>query len=72
MSFFLQIVTFDYGMKDEDPISHMRFYDKDDLTRAVEVQGDQVSQMLPQKFKEQTIRMYIKRMDHEGILAARK
>ena len=59
-------------MKDEDPIEHMRFYRKDDPTTAVKVRRDQVSQMLPTKFKEQIIRVYSKRLDKDGIEAARK
>lgn len=65
-------MTYDYGMKDEDPIKHMRFYSKDNPAKAVKVRRDQVSQMLPQTFKEQNIRMYSKRLDQDGVRAARK
>ena len=37
-----QIATFDYGMKDQNPIDHMRFYVKDNLHKAVKVRKDQV------------------------------
>ena len=59
-------------MREEDPVNHMRFYSKDNPNKAVKVRRDQVSQMLPQTFKEQNIRIYSKRLDSEGILAAKK
>lgn len=40
--FITQIITFDYGMKDKDPISNVRFYCKDDPTTAVKIRKDQV------------------------------
>ena len=38
-----QVVTFDYGMRDENPIDHVRFYLKSDPQRALKVRKDQVS-----------------------------
>ena len=38
-----QIVTFDYGKGDENPIDHVRFYRKDNPEKAVIVRKDQVS-----------------------------
>lgn len=32
----------DYGMKDQDPIENVRFYCKDDLTTAFEINKKQV------------------------------
>lgn len=40
--FITQVITFDYGMKDMDPISNVRFYCKDDPTTAVRIHKDQV------------------------------
>lgn len=65
-------MSYDYGMNDEDPIEHMRFYMKDNPTKAVRLRRDQVSQMLPKTFKEQNIRVYSKRLDCNGVLAAKK
>lgn len=59
-------------MKDEDPIKHMRFYSKDNPSKAVKVRRDQVSQMLPHTFMEENIRLYSKRLDQDGIVVARK
>ena len=42
MSYSIQVVTFDYGMGDENPIDHMRFYLKNNLQKAVKVRKDQV------------------------------
>lgn len=68
----IQVVTYDYGMKDEDPVEHVRFYSKDNPHKAVKVRRDQVSQMLPHTFKEESIRIYSKRLDPDGIAAAKR
>ena len=36
------MVTFDYGMKDKNPIDHVRFYVKDQPHKPVQVRKDQV------------------------------
>ena len=38
----IQVVTFNYGKKDKNPIDHVRFYSKDDPQKAVRVTKDQV------------------------------
>ena len=68
----VDIVTFDYGMQDENPIDHMRFYMKEDPSRPVRVRKDQVSEMLPQKFSEQSVRVYCKLLDKTSLEVARK
>ena len=65
-------MTFDYGMKSENPIDHVRFYMKEHPFRAVKVRKDQVSQMLPQTFREQDVRVYCKKTDPASVQAARK
>lgn len=40
--FITQVIFFDYGMKDKDPISNVRFYCKDDPTTAIRIRKDQV------------------------------
>ena len=39
---FWQIIEFNYGMKDRDPIDQVRFYDKNCPNNAVRVKKDQV------------------------------
>ena len=68
----VDVVTFDYGMHEENPIDHMSFYSKDQPTRAVKVRKDQVSEMLPHKFKEQSVRVYCKLLDKRSLDAALK
>ena len=68
----VDVVTFDYGKKEENPIDHMSFYSKDQPTRAVKVRKDQVSEMLPHKFKEQSVRVYCKLPDKRSLEAAQK
>ena len=59
-------------MRHLDPIEHVRFYTKENPTVGVKVRRDQVSQMLPQIFREQSIRVYCKRLDRACIQAARR
>jgi len=59
-------------MGEENPIGHMRFYMKDNPEKAVKVRKDQVSQMLPQRFKEQHVRVYCKKLDQFSLQAAWK
>ena len=40
--FYIQVVKFDYGMRDKNPIDMMRFYVKGQPDRAVKVRKDQV------------------------------
>ena len=50
--FFFQVVTFDYGMKDENPIDHVRFYVKDQPHKPVKVRKDQVRRMESKVFNQ--------------------
>ncbi|XP_036386416.1 deoxynucleoside triphosphate triphosphohydrolase SAMHD1-like [Megalops cyprinoides] len=70
--FIVSIIDMDYGMKGKNPINNMRFYSKQNPTKAFKIRKDQVSQLLPQKFTEQLIRVYCKRMDQRSIAAAKK
>ena len=38
---FLQITTFDYGKKAENPIDHIRFYTKENPHKAEKIRKDQ-------------------------------
>ncbi|XP_075902012.1 deoxynucleoside triphosphate triphosphohydrolase SAMHD1 [Nelusetta ayraudi] len=69
--FVVRVIFFDYGMKDKDPISNVRFYCKDDPTTAIRIRKDQVSKLLPETFSEQLIRVYYKKRD-ETLGAANK
>lgn len=43
MCMCVQVVTFDYGMKEKNPIDHVRFYVKEQPHKPVRVRKDQVS-----------------------------
>ncbi|XP_062422349.1 deoxynucleoside triphosphate triphosphohydrolase SAMHD1-like [Pungitius pungitius] len=61
--FFVDVINFDYGMKDENPIDSVRFYKKDKPSKAFKISKNQVSGFLPEKFSEQLIRVYCKKDD---------
>ncbi|XP_075428441.1 deoxynucleoside triphosphate triphosphohydrolase SAMHD1 isoform X5 [Ascaphus truei] len=70
--FIVDVIHMDYGMKELNPVNNMRFYCKSDPTKAIKIQKDQVSQLLPEKFAEQVIRVYCKRTDDKSVEAAKR
>lgn len=66
----IHLVFLDYGMKDKNPIDHVRFYNKKDPTAPIQVRKDQVSDLLPEKFAEQLIRFYCKKADEASLQQA--
>ncbi|XP_032074842.1 deoxynucleoside triphosphate triphosphohydrolase SAMHD1-like [Thamnophis elegans] len=70
--FIVDVIDMDYGMKKRNPINSVRFYCKTDITQAVKITREQVSQLLPEKFAEQIIRVYCKKKDAKIIEAATK
>ncbi|XP_071173860.1 deoxynucleoside triphosphate triphosphohydrolase SAMHD1-like isoform X2 [Mytilus edulis] len=67
----VHLVYLDYGMKSENPIKNVRFYNKNDVTKAVILDKHHVSLMLPGVFAEQLIRLYCKKTDEESLKIAR-
>ncbi|XP_027722904.1 deoxynucleoside triphosphate triphosphohydrolase SAMHD1 [Vombatus ursinus] len=70
--FIVDVINMDYGMKEKNPIDNVRFYCKSNKSKAVMITKDQVSQLLPEKFAEQLIRVYCKKTDKESLDAASK
>ena len=50
----------------------MRFYEKGRPGHAQRIRKTQVSQMLPETFAEQHVRVYCKRRDDASVLALRR
>ncbi|XP_033117286.1 deoxynucleoside triphosphate triphosphohydrolase SAMHD1-like isoform X2 [Anneissia japonica] len=61
------VVDLNYGMGSANPIDFVRFYSKYDPEQATMVRKSEVSNMLPEKFSEQQIRVYCKLRDKESI-----
>lgn len=70
--FIVDVVIMDYGMEDKNPIDNVYFYCKSNLNQPVKIVKDQVSQFLPDKFKEQQIRVYCKKTDEDSLYAAQQ
>ncbi|XP_076786251.1 deoxynucleoside triphosphate triphosphohydrolase SAMHD1 isoform X3 [Arvicanthis niloticus] len=68
--FIVDVINMDYGMEDKNPIDKVHFYCKSNSRQAVTITKDQVSQLLPEKFAEQLIRVYCKRKDKKSLDAA--
>ncbi|XP_038142255.1 deoxynucleoside triphosphate triphosphohydrolase SAMHD1 isoform X3 [Cyprinodon tularosa] len=70
--FVVSVVVMDYGMKEKNPINNVRFYCKDDPTKAIKICKNQVSKLLPEHFAEQLIRVYCKKTDEKTMETAKK
>ena len=67
-----QPVSFDYGMKTENPIDHVRFYRKSDPDTAIKIGKDEASMIMPSAFHEQYVRLYCKSRDPVDVEAAKE
>ncbi|EDV29078.1 uncharacterized protein TRIADDRAFT_18236, partial [Trichoplax adhaerens] len=63
----VRVINLNYGMKDENPIEHIRFYYKYDENRAIAFKKGEVSRMLPESFNEQYILVSSRNRDKEVI-----
>uniref|UniRef100_A0A671FAS4 Deoxynucleoside triphosphate triphosphohydrolase SAMHD1 n=1 Tax=Rhinolophus ferrumequinum TaxID=59479 RepID=A0A671FAS4_RHIFE len=70
--FIVDVVNMDYGMEDKNPIDNVYFYCKSNFNQPITIAKEQVSQFLPEKFKEQQIRVYCKKTDEESLYAAQQ
>uniref|UniRef100_A0A8C3WJW6 Deoxynucleoside triphosphate triphosphohydrolase SAMHD1 n=1 Tax=Catagonus wagneri TaxID=51154 RepID=A0A8C3WJW6_9CETA len=70
--FIVDVINMDYGMEDKNPIDNVRFYCKSDPDKAIRITKNQVSQLLPEKFAEQLIRVYCKKTDEKSLFAAQQ
>ncbi|XP_032150907.1 deoxynucleoside triphosphate triphosphohydrolase SAMHD1 isoform X2 [Sapajus apella] len=70
--FIVDVINMDYGMQDKNPIDHVRFYCKSDPSKAIMITKNQVSQLLPERFAEQLIRVYCKKTDAKSLYAAQQ
>ncbi|XP_074500272.1 deoxynucleoside triphosphate triphosphohydrolase SAMHD1-like [Sebastes fasciatus] len=61
-------ITMDYGMKDENPIDKMRFYNKEDDKKAFKIPENRKSKLYPKCFSETLIRFYCKKTDDKKCL----
>uniref|UniRef100_A0A803WG05 Deoxynucleoside triphosphate triphosphohydrolase SAMHD1 n=1 Tax=Ficedula albicollis TaxID=59894 RepID=A0A803WG05_FICAL len=71
-NFIVDVVSMDYGMKEQNPIDNVHFYCKADPSKAVKITQEQVSSLLPRTFMEQVVRVYYKSQDPLIISAAKQ
>ncbi|NWZ87703.1 SAMH1 triphosphohydrolase, partial [Poecile atricapillus] len=71
-NFIVDVISMDYGMKEQNPIDKVHFYCKADPSKAVNISKDQVSKLLPIIFMEQVVRVYYKSQDPRIISAAKQ
>lgn len=68
----VDIIQLDFGMKSENPIDHVRFYEKGKSDVAQRIRKTQVSQMLPETFAEQHVRIYSRKRDEMTVYSIRR
>lgn len=66
----IDVVKLNYGMKDKNPIDHVRFYKKDSPDNATKIDKNEVSFLLPKMFAENQIRFYCKKNDEKSLSEA--
>lgn len=67
----VDILTLNYGNKEENPIDNVRFYDKNDMKKEVfKLKRSQVSYLVPEQFEELNIRIFTR--DRNKINQIRK
>ncbi|NXP83713.1 SAMH1 triphosphohydrolase, partial [Passerina amoena] len=71
-NFIVDVISMDYGMKEQNPIDKVHFYCKADPSKAVKISKEQVSKLLPKIFMEQVVRVYYKSQDPHIISAAKQ
>ncbi|NXD28735.1 SAMH1 triphosphohydrolase, partial [Spelaeornis formosus] len=70
--FVVDVISMDYGMKEQNPIDKVHFYCKADPSKAIKIGKEQVSRLLPVRFMEQVVRVYYKSQDPCIISAAKQ
>ncbi|XP_060585344.1 deoxynucleoside triphosphate triphosphohydrolase SAMHD1-like [Ruditapes philippinarum] len=70
--FHCDIVKFNYGMEDKNPLENVRFYTKERLNEPIKLEKNQVSYVLPDVFEECVIRIYCKCEDKKQVENAKK
>ncbi|KAJ8016315.1 hypothetical protein DPEC_G00005920 [Dallia pectoralis] len=60
---FSEEIKMDWGMGEDNPIDHVRFYNKQRIDNAFQIRQHQVSSLLPQRFSVKWIRVYSKKTD---------
>ncbi|XP_053387578.1 deoxynucleoside triphosphate triphosphohydrolase SAMHD1-like [Mercenaria mercenaria] len=63
----IDIVNFDYGMEDKNPIDFVRFFTKDNPDKAEQRHKEDVSLLLPKEFAEQLVRVYSRDLDSNFV-----
>ncbi|NWZ40987.1 SAMH1 triphosphohydrolase, partial [Brachypodius atriceps] len=71
-NFIVDVISMDYGMKEQNPIDKVHFYCKADPSKAVKISKEQVSNLLPIIFMEQVVRVYYKSQNPHVISAAKQ
>ncbi|XP_021349063.1 deoxynucleoside triphosphate triphosphohydrolase SAMHD1-like, partial [Mizuhopecten yessoensis] len=61
----VEIISMDYGMKDSNPIDHVRFYDKRNPEKPMVIRKEEVSRMTPKEFTDQNVYLFTRRNDKE-------
>ena len=56
----VQNLRISYAMKDKNPVDHVRFFDKSDVSVSYRIPKSRVSHVMPEVFSERILRVFIK------------
>ncbi|XP_077992968.1 deoxynucleoside triphosphate triphosphohydrolase SAMHD1-like [Glandiceps talaboti] len=65
----VKIAKFNYGMKDKNPIDNLLFYSKNDVKTSFRIPKDEVSFLLPERFQEQVLYVFVKDAANKQAIA---
>ena len=67
----IQNVKLNYAMRDGiNPVDHIKFFDKNDLTRSYTIPAHKVTQLIPERFEERILRVFLKPANADKFAAA--
>ena len=61
-------MKFNWGSKNLNPLEKVNCYNKNKPNEFKKIQGGDVSNMLPKKFQEEVLYIYLKQEDYDPIL----
>ncbi|XP_067329999.1 deoxynucleoside triphosphate triphosphohydrolase SAMHD1-like isoform X2 [Channa argus] len=70
--FEILVSTIDYGMKDNDPMTNMHFYNKWNPEKIDDTCKENLSILIPSKFSEHYIMVYCKKTDWKSLKVAKR
>eukprot|EP00741_Cyanophora_paradoxa_P004045 tig00000760_g3929.t1 len=66
----VQILKINYAMQEKDPVASVRFYNSEPDCAPFAIAREKISLLIPQKFEEKCVRLYVKRSEMREVATA--